>query len=142
MSDLVLRPLDPSRPGEIAHVVRSWTMFSTTRRVDGLARWLWHRCYYHGLMAVLASCEGAAVTFDNEPDEILGWAVWEPPTPGHALTVHYVYVKPYVRRQGVGLMLLERALASVDERGHRTTHHTRDGRALLAAYRRTHGHVG
>lgn len=97
-------------PGDIAFITDSW--------LRSYACDQWTSCpggpreYFDTQRQVVAAClqssEVLVACPEDGLDQILGWLCWRP----HVL--HYVYVKPYYRRRGVGMLLLERAFAGIE----------------------------
>lgn len=123
-------------PDEIGHVIDSWARsFAHFNKQavppSGMSAWFWHRTHRAGIRDQLNSPRTRVLVavHPEEPDTIMGWVCWEPPG-DHPLSLHYLYVKKIVRRNGVGAALLEAALADQDGRGYRETHRTSMGRTL------------
>lgn len=79
--------------------------------------------YYHSYSFFIEKllsrpkCEVRLAVFQDEPDTILGWSLMEPNV------LHYVYVKPEVRQQGVGKELTQAKINSF-------THLTKIGKLI------------
>lgn len=102
----------PGRPSDHHFIGESWR-----RHYSSSA---WARCpggldeYIATQKAVIAQCLATSQVLvaypdmdeHREPDQVLGWICYRAPA-----TVHYLFVKPYYRRKGIGRNLLLAALA-------------------------------
>ena len=134
----------PSDDDDRAFVIDSWARsfghFVPSVPPPEIARHTWYRMHRAGIRDVLHNSRVQLIiaVHPEAPETIMGWACWEPPGK-FPLQLHYVLVKDYARRQGVGSALLEAALANVDARGYRESHRTPPGRALLRMRTRIDG---
>jgi ribosomal protein S18 acetylase RimI-like enzyme len=99
--------LRPMEPGDRAFVESSWRRnYDYAPCPGGVDE------YIATQSQMIASCLATSDVLVAHPQErheqILGWACFRRPS-----TVHYVYVKPYYRRAGIGRALLEHAVDGV-----------------------------
>ncbi len=127
--------LRPATPDEAALILDSWARSfgaaSSMSKSRDLAQWLWYRAHRAVIKEILGGAQVAVAEFSDVPGEVLGWACWERPSSKGPLQIHYCYVKPPYRRNGIGTDLLHLAFSEADNRGVRTTHRTRDGKRLM-----------
>jgi acetyltransferase (GNAT) family protein len=122
----VLRPWRPDEPTERAYVESTWRrnydQAENTRCPSGIFEYI--ETQGQVIEQCLRTSSVRVACPPERPEQILGWCCYR-----EGPVVHYVYVKPYYRRRGLGLSLLGRALGLPMARQVYTTH----------AWRRPHG---
>ena len=118
---IVLRPYDPSRPGEANFVIKSWResyadsdaakRYAFHGRCPSFAdRFKWHAPdeYYRTWDALIATLVSQCTVRMAENDEtglLAGFVCWELTGPW-GVVVHYVYTRLSARGQGVAKQLI------------------------------------
>lgn len=98
MSRLVVSPAGPEQE---ALIVDSWAhTYAASPFAGPLPARAFHAAFRPHASAVLSRCEAAAVTLEGFPDETLGVMVWSMHR-GRPI-LHHIWVKPALRRRGVG----------------------------------------
>lgn len=143
---LTLRPVSQDEyPLIVDSWVRSYSGFSSSDEPDAhrksynaqlpfnyMQQWLWFKMHRNMVKNLLDGSNVAVATLESVPDEVVGWICWQDPTDQFPLVVHYTFVKSHVRRYGVASKMMNMVLSRADERGFRSSHITRDGRAFMS----------
>lgn len=138
MSTIVVRP---ATEAELTLVRDSWARsflprppkhgedggdpFVQVTRGGGLSPRAWFTAHRALAEAYLSTSTVLIAAHAARPDTALGWICFD------GSTLHYVFTLQIARRKGIAARLLDEVAA-----GFRCTHTTRDGKALLDAYRR------
>ncbi len=96
--------LRPMEPGDRAFVESSWRRnYDYAPCPGGVEEYIATQSQV--IATCLATSDVLVACPAERPEQILGWCCYRRPA-----VVHYVYVKPYYRRVGIGRVLLEYAM--------------------------------
>lgn len=102
------------RPEDHAFVLDSWLLsdrYSAAARDEGVGYMRRQKARIRGILA-RATTVGTVACGKDDDDAIVGWSVTCP----RMRVVYYVFVRPEVRRQGLGTLLLGRGLRLANDR--------------------------